>query len=132
MWVWVWCDVFSPVNHDWSAAVCVLVACPGGSRGAINSLAPHPDGLPLLAVSGLDDDAKLLAPDQPFKVPSQRRDTHAEWRCSDVLPYPCGFGPIAVNVHAANALFLMWAVSVVCVAVGRRRTRRIGTGTWLH
>jgi hypothetical protein len=30
------------------------------SRGAVNSLAPHPYHAPLFAASGLDDDAKLF------------------------------------------------------------------------
>ncbi len=47
----------------WDAGTGECLQClPADSLGAINSLAPHPHGLPLLAVSGLENDAKVLKP----------------------------------------------------------------------
>ena len=58
-----------------------------GRRGAVNSLAPHPHGLPFLAASGLDDDAKVLRPSDavvrsPAAVAVAVNDVHAG-------PTPC-------------------------------------------
>lgn len=48
--------------HLWHAASGALAARVRCDGSVLNAVAPHPHGLPVLAVSGIDDDVKLVAP----------------------------------------------------------------------
>jgi hypothetical protein len=46
----------------WHARSGALAARVAADNDVVNAVAPHPHGLPLLAVSGIDSDAKIVAP----------------------------------------------------------------------
>ena len=48
--------------HLWHAASGALAARVRCDGSVLNAVAPHPHGLPVLAVSGIDDDVKMVAP----------------------------------------------------------------------
>jgi hypothetical protein len=67
--------------YVWHARSGALAARIRADAQVLNAVAPHPHGLPLLAVSGIDDDAKIIAPGDTrahaWRAPRRRGDAAA-------------------------------------------------------